>query len=64
MWTGKPLVESRGTFEARSHHIEIGSKYLLSEADEPAFDELVQRLRESEEWQYVEREVKLRLRRE
>ncbi|MFL6711566.1 MAG: chlorite dismutase, partial [Sulfurifustis sp.] len=30
----------------------------------PAFDELVGRLRETEEWRYVEREVDIRLRRE
>jgi hemolysin-activating ACP:hemolysin acyltransferase len=33
----------------------------LSEADEAAFDELVARLRETEEWRYVEREIEIRL---
>jgi hypothetical protein len=32
-------------------------------ADGIAFDELLRRLRETEEWRYVEREVELRLRR-
>jgi len=84
-WWELPQDERRAIFEARSHHIEIGSKYLpaiarrlyhsrdlgepfdfltwfeLSEADEAAFDELVARLRETEEWRYVEREVEIRL---
>lgn len=84
-WWDLPQDERRAVFEARSHHIEIGSKYLpaiarrlyhcreigepfdfltwfeLSEADEPAFDELVGRLRETEEWRYVEREIEIRL---
>lgn len=33
-------------------------------AHEQAFEELVERLRETEEWRYVEREVDIRLRRE
>lgn len=32
-------------------------------ADADAFEELVQRLRQTEEWQYVEREIDIRLRR-
>lgn len=35
----------------------------LAEADLGAFDELLGRLRETEEWSFVEREVELRLRR-
>jgi hypothetical protein len=35
----------------------------FSEADAGAFDELVGRLRETEEWRYVEREVEVRVRR-
>lgn len=34
-----------------------------AERDEPLFDELLARLRLSEEWRYVEREVEVRLRR-
>jgi chlorite dismutase len=84
-WWNLPQDERRAVFEARSHHIEIGSKYLpaiarrlyhcrelgepfdfltwfeLSDADEAAFDELLARLRETEEWRYVEREVEIRL---
>jgi chlorite dismutase len=84
-WWDLPQDERRAVFEARSHHIEVGSKYLpaiarrlyhcrelgesfdfltwfeLSEIDEAAFDELVGRLRETEEWRYVEREIEIRL---
>jgi len=35
-----------------------------SEADAPAFEELVSRLRETEEWRYVDREVDVRLMRD
>jgi hypothetical protein len=35
----------------------------FSPADEPAFDDLLGRLRATEEWRYVTREVELRLRR-
>jgi chlorite dismutase len=35
----------------------------FAEADAGAFDELVGRLRETEEWRYVDREVEVRLRR-
>jgi len=35
----------------------------FAEKDAGAFDELLQRLRSSEEWSYVEREVEVRLRR-
>jgi hypothetical protein len=35
----------------------------FSEADSAAFDELVGRLRETEEWRYVVREVDVRVRR-
>ncbi len=35
-----------------------------AEADRGAFDELVGKLRETEEWQYVAREVEIRVRRE
>jgi chlorite dismutase len=84
-WWDLPQDERRAVFEARSHHIEIGSKYLpaiarrlyhcrelgepfdfltwfeLREADQAAFDELLARLRETEEWRYVEREIEIRL---
>jgi hypothetical protein len=36
----------------------------FAEGDAGTFDELVGRLRDTEEWSYVEREVEIRLRRE
>lgn len=86
-WWALPQDERREIFEAQSHHIAIGLKYLPAVArrlhhcrdlgpDEPfdfltwfeyapsdaaAFEELVQALRASPEWEYVEREVDIRL---
>ena len=80
-----PQDEYREIFEARSHHIAIGLKYLPAVArrlhhcrdigaDEPfdfltwfeyapsdaaAFEELVQALRASPEWAYVDREIEI-----
>jgi Chlorite dismutase len=86
-WWGLTQDERREVFEAQSHHIEVGLKYLpaiarrlhhcrdlgpdepfdfltwfeYAPADAPAFDELVQALRVSPEWTYVDREVDIRL---
>jgi chlorite dismutase len=86
-WWALPQDERRAIFEARSHHTEIGLRYLpaiarrlyhsrdlggpfdfltffeFRDADTSAFDDLLGRLRETEEWTYVEREVEIRLRR-
>jgi chlorite dismutase len=86
-WWDLSQDERRAVFEARSHHIELDSKYLpaiarrlyhcreigepfdfltwfeFRKADETAFDELLGRLRKTEEWRYVEREIEIRLRR-
>jgi len=77
--------ERRKIFEAKSHHTEIGLKYLPAIArklyhcrdiGQPfdfltwfeyapesanAFEELVFSLRKTEEWNYVEREIDIRL---
>ena len=45
----KIFIDSAGLSESR-------------EADASAFDDLLGRLRETEEWTYVEREVEIRLR--
>ncbi|MES2563701.1 MAG: chlorite dismutase family protein [Pseudomonadota bacterium] len=89
-WWALTQDERRDIFEAQSHHIEIGLKYLpaiarrlhhcrdlgpdepfdfltwfeYAPADAPAFEELVRALRASPEWQYVDREVDIRLVRE
>jgi hypothetical protein len=86
-WWALTQDERRQIFEARSHHIEIGLKYLPAVArrlhhcrdlgpDEPfdfvtwfeyapadaaAFDDLLHALRASPEWEYVDREVDIRL---
>jgi chlorite dismutase len=86
-WWSLPQDARRRIFEERSHHIEIGLKYLPAVArrlyhcrdlsgqepfdfltwfeyapsDVNAFDDLVAKLRASEEWRYVEREVDIRL---
>lgn len=86
-WWALTQDERRDIFEAHSHHIEIGLKYLPAIArrlhhcrdlgpDEPfdfltwfeyapadarAFEKLVRALRTSPEWQYVDREVDIRL---
>lgn len=89
-WWALTQDERRDIFEAQSHHIGIGLKYLpaiarrlhhcrdlgpeapfdfltwfeYAPADAAAFEELVLALRESAEWQYVDREVDIRLTRE
>lgn len=86
-WWGLTQDERRDIFEARSHHIDIGLKYLpaiarrlhhcrdlgpeepfdfltwfeYAPADAIVFEELVQALRASPEWNYVDREVDIRL---
>lgn len=84
-WWELTQDERRRIFEARSHHIEIGLKYLpaiarrlhhghdlgeafdfltwfeYAPADAEIFEQLVSSLRQSEEWNYVEREVDNRL---
>ena len=86
-WWALPQDERRAIFEARSHHTEVGLRYLpaiarrlyhsrdlggpfdfltffeFGEADTSAFDDLLGKLRETEEWSYVDREVEIRLRR-
>jgi hypothetical protein len=86
-WWALPQDERRAIFEARSHHTEVGLRYLpaiarrlyhsrdlggpfdfltffeFGEADASAFDDLLGKLRETEEWSYVDREVEIRLRR-
>jgi hypothetical protein len=89
-WWALPQDERRAVFEAQSHHIAIGMRYLPAVArrlhhcrdlgpaepfdfltwfdyapeHEPAFDELLEALRNSPEWAYVDREVDIRLVRE
>ena len=86
-WWALTQDERRHIFEAQSHHIEVGLKYLpaiarrlhhcrdlgpeepfdfltwfeYAPAEASAFDELVQVLRASPEWVYVDREVDIRL---
>lgn len=86
-WWALTQDERREVFEAQSHHIAIGLKYLPAVArrlhhcrdlgtgepfdfltwfeyapsDTVAFEELVKALRASPEWQYVDREVDIRL---
>jgi chlorite dismutase len=86
-WWNLPQDERRWILEERSHHIEIGLKYLpaiarrlhhcrdlgttepfdfltwfeYAPSDANAFEELVAKLRASEEWRYVDREVDIRL---
>src|SRR6266849_3686211 len=61
-WWALAQDERRAILEERSHHIATGIEYLPSAAD--AFEELVGRLRATEEWAHVEREVDIRLTRE
>jgi chlorite dismutase len=89
-WWALAQDERRDIFEAQSHHIAVGMKYLPAIArrlhhcrdldpeepfdfltwfeyaplDSAAFDEMVEVLRTSPEWEYVEREVDIRLVRE
>lgn len=89
-WWALAQDERRHIFEAQSHHIALGLKYLpaiarrlhhcrdlgseepfdfltwfeYAPADAAAFEELAQALRETPEWEYVEREVDIRLIRE
>jgi chlorite dismutase len=86
-WWALTQDERRHIFEAQSHHIAIGLKYLpaiarrlhhcrdlgpdepfdfltwfeYAPADAAAFDELVHALRASPEWEYVDREIDIRL---
>ena len=84
-WWALAQDDRRAIFEKRSHHTEIGLKYLPAIArklyhcrdiGEPfdfltwfefapehsrAFEELVAALRQTEEWNYVDREVDIRL---
>ena len=86
-WWALAQDERRAIFEAQSHHIAIGLKYLPAIArrlhhcrdmateapfdfltwfeyapcDAAAFEDLVQALRASPEWRYVDREVDIRL---
>jgi chlorite dismutase len=84
-WWDLPQDERRRIFEERSHHIELGLKYLPAVArrlhhcrdlgepfdfltwfeyapeHEALFEELLVKLRATEEWNYVEREVDVRL---
>jgi len=89
-WWALTQDERREIFEAQSHHIALGMKFLpaiarrlhhcrdlggtepfdfltwfeYAPADSAGFEELVQALRASPEWEYVEREVDVRLIRE
>jgi hypothetical protein len=89
-WWALAQDERREIFEAQSHHIGVGMKYLpaiarrlhhcrdlgseepfdfltwfeYAPSDSVAFDELVNVLRTSPEWEYVDREVDIRLVRE
>ncbi len=89
-WWALTQDERRAVFEAKSHHIAIGMRYLPAVArrlhhcrdlgpaepfdfltwfdyapeHEPAFDELLEALRKTPEWAYVDREVDIRLVRE
>ena len=45
------------------HCRDLGGWFEFKEADTPAFEDLLARLRATEEWRYVDREVELRLRR-
>lgn len=86
-WWALTQDERRQIFEARSHHIEIGLKYLpavarrlhhcrdlgpaepfdfvtwfeYAPADAAAFEDLLQALRASPEWAFIDREVDIRL---
>ncbi len=84
-WWALAQDERREIFEAKSHHTEVGLKYLPAIArklyhcrdigepfdfltwfeyapeDADAFEDLVSSLRRTEEWQYVDREIDLRL---
>ena len=87
VWWTLAQDERRHIFEAQSHHIATGLKYLPAVArrlhhcrdlgpsepfdfltwfeyppsDSAAFDELVMVLRSSPEWEYVDREIDIRL---
>jgi hypothetical protein len=89
-WWALAQDERRDIFEAQSHHIAVGMKYLpaiarrlhhcrdlgpeepfdfltwfeYAPSDSAAFDEMVEVLRTSPEWEYVDREVDIRLVRE
>lgn len=86
-WWALAQDERREIFEAQSHHIAVGMKYLpaiarrlhhcrdlspeepfdfltwfeYAPADAVSFDEMVESLRTSPEWEYVDREVDIRL---
>lgn len=86
-WWALTQDERRQIFEAQSHHIQIGLKYLPAVArrlhhcrdlgpaepfdfltwfeyaptDQTLFEELLQALRASPEWAYIDREVDIRL---
>jgi hypothetical protein len=86
-WWALAQDERRDIFEAQSHHIAVGMKYLpaiarrlhhcrdlgseepfdfltwfeYAPSDSAAFDEMVEVLRTSPEWEYVDREVDIRL---
>ncbi|MFN0048383.1 MAG: chlorite dismutase family protein [Cytophagales bacterium] len=84
-WWNLAQDERRKIFEAKSHHTEVGLKYLPAIARKlyhcrdlgqpfdfltwfeyapehaEAFEELVQALRKTEEWQYIDREIDIRL---
>jgi hypothetical protein len=86
-WWALAQDERREVFEAQSHHVAIGLKYLpavarrlhhcrdlgpaepfdfltwfeFAPSDSTAFDDLVNVLRASPEWQYVDREIEFRL---
>lgn len=87
-WWTLAQDERRNIFEAQSHHIEIGLRYLppiarklyhcrdigqefdfltwfeFAPEHSNDFDHLLDSLRRTEEWKYVEREVEIRLTRE
>jgi hypothetical protein len=44
-------------------HRDSGSWFEFAPEHEPAFDELLSKLRDTEEWKYVEREVDIRVQR-
>lgn len=84
-WWTLTQDERRSLFEAQSHHIQIGMRYLpaiarrlyhcrdlgepfdfltwfeYAPADADLFEELVAKLRQTDEWTYVSREIDIRL---
>ena len=55
------LAATRQDLQRVATHIDFLTWFEFAPADAGAFDELVGRLRQSEEWSYVDREVDVRL---